>query len=535
MFPDSSYCDFLILAPLKLEVDALRLAFRDAGWAEENVESGDFADVVELSIFDKFAAHSKRNVVFIRLRSQGVLNACADTARALQLYEPGYVASFGIAGSLNATDAPIGSVIFGTGIIYYEPSKDHEDGTDSRLSSMTVGDELLSYFESISMPGVKKLSGIVASGEKLFASEDSPDRNRILTMNAKTLVVEMEAAGVAKAAERLVYKPEVLLIKGVSDLADSNKNSIPQGTQRKNREKAARSAARALRRLVETSPLRRNHRGQRRPSESRHPQVAEQEARSIATSLKPHGLTSSANELFQCLLGRRAPIPTYYHWRQFGPNIHWVDLKILYGLASLPKSIATPVPLVTLREGADINDPWHQTVMNVVGATPITDAQIRAQQDELSLYSQNQGLTVSAQEEIAQDLRDVEPGGPGFLLNALRYMSGQTCHRRLFVFSWVQNRQRWLHLSRVAGTVFATLEWDTLLLDGQPAKSNAPGKNLYIEPTSFTTLRDWLASDPDLDIVGDFVDHFSFLLSDMETTHPKERLEALIDIWKKTL
>ena len=140
MLSDRSYCDFLILAPLPEEVDALLEAMDTHGWEqrpgrESNPSlAAEFRLVREYIIKDAGVGFFRRKAVVICLNRQGVLNASVDTARALELYEPGFVISFGIAGSLD-DDAPIGSVIFCTQLIYYEPAKDKSEGSESRTES----------------------------------------------------------------------------------------------------------------------------------------------------------------------------------------------------------------------------------------------------------------------------------------------------------------------------------------------------------------------------------------------------------------
>src|SRR3989304_9268694 len=99
MRADQTYCDFLVLAPLEEEIHALKDELKKAGWDISSVEGFKFRQVIEATLSDSEAAYSRRHAVIIQLNYQGVLNASVDTAKALELYEPGYVVSFGIAGS----------------------------------------------------------------------------------------------------------------------------------------------------------------------------------------------------------------------------------------------------------------------------------------------------------------------------------------------------------------------------------------------------------------------------------------------------
>jgi nucleoside phosphorylase len=115
---------------------AIQEVLRSSGWSLAAVTIDDFPTVIHANLTDPDVAHSVRQAVVVQLNHQGVLNAGVDTARLLELYEPGYVISFGIAGSLDKVDAPIGSVLYATALIYYEPSKDISGNSEPmRLST----------------------------------------------------------------------------------------------------------------------------------------------------------------------------------------------------------------------------------------------------------------------------------------------------------------------------------------------------------------------------------------------------------------
>jgi nucleoside phosphorylase len=380
MASDLAYCDFLVLAPLHIEISALTKALRKAGWSLSRIDTVDFPSVWDATLRDASVYHFTRRVIIIQLNHQGVLNASVDTAKALGLYEPGYVVSYGIAGSLTKEDAPIGSVVFATTLTYYEPSKDKGGRTESRMAPIPVGDSLLNPFRQIGLKHIKATDGPIASGEKLFADLASHDRRRIVSANSKTLVVEMEAAGVARCTQQLCPSSEVLVLKGVSDLSDKKKNRISPSVQRKNRAGAAANSSACLAQLMTKGPLRRAFRSLPRPADAAMPKKADEEADQILSVLSRYGINVGFSEMYACLYGRRGPIPAYYHWCQHGPGLHWIDFKILTALRALPRNVINPTPLVTLGDNVHTDQPWFRTVRRMLGVEPVTELEIRSQQ-----------------------------------------------------------------------------------------------------------------------------------------------------------
>lgn len=542
MRADLTYCDFLILAPLQLETDALATALREAGWSSSPVDIPDFPRVIEATFVVPTLERFHRHVTIVQLNHQGVLNASVDTARILEFYEPGYVVSFGIAGTINITDAPLGAVVFATSLIYYEPSKDKSGNTQSRMDPIKVGDTLLNPFRSITLGNATSVDGAIASGEKLIADVDSGDRKRISSANEKTLAVEMEAAGVGRAVNRLCPAAEFIVLKGISDAADKKKNRISKEEQTRNRTTGAMNAASFLIQLLGKAPLRRAFRGIPRPSENAMAQKAMEEAKQIFDILQPFGITANYAQLYGCLYGRRSPIPAYFHWEQQSEALHWIDFKILTALRALPRTIVAPTPFVTiLGEHVRPDQSWNEAVQRLVGVYPITNKQIEAQREEISQYINRVGFTYSAEQEIRRELQSLQATGrPEITLNLMRYMLGQFCHRRMFVFTWNTYRAKWEQLSQAFGTWFSIFEWETMLLDGKLGKQELPGSALRIEPGRYSSLNDWLGTNPPAPVIEEFLSYFrchqDILLPTIDTStgDAKTHLQSLMQAWDRS-
>lgn len=532
MQADRTYCDFLVFAPLDIEIASLEVALREDGWKIEEDRHTLFPKILNATLDDSNLAHSIRSCVIVQLNFQGVLNASVDAARSLEFYEPGYVVSFGIAGSLNSKDAPIGSVAWATSLIYYEPSKDIRGKTQSRSTPLPVGKDLLNHFRRQTFQDIHRIDGPVASGEKLFADVASEDRSRILTVNDKTLCVEMEAAGIAAAIAGLSRSSEVLIIKGISDNSDKAKNTASAKTQNINRTTAAKNAATCLSHLLCHAPLRRSFRSMPSFEDLQAATEADEEAETLASSLARFGIRCSTREVFTCLVNRRRPVPLYYHWNQLGPELQWVDFKILLAIRSLSRSVVVPVPIVTRNySNSKVDDPWFRTVRRLLGVAPTTDLDLRRQQEELASHAQHLGFS-RIEEEIRASFEDGQSAGHApILINIMRFIIGQLCHKRFFVFTLRHRKRRWQFLSRILGFSFAIFEWDRFTLGGADGKRLPPGNAILIDPPSFVQLRAGIASCNQPAIVREFANQFDAGLD--ASSDPYPAIESLIESWSR--
>lgn len=533
MLSDLTYCDFLVFAPLDLEIDALENALKHLGWQVNGEKNPLFPRILYAHLNDSDSAYSIRTCVLVQLNFQGVLNASVDAARALEYFEPGYVVSFGIAGSLNSQDAPIGSVVWATSLVYYEPSKDIQKRTQSRFTPVPLGKTLLNYYRQAPLIKFRRLDGPIASGEKLFADVESKDRLRILAVNDKTLCVEMESAGVAAATASIRPSSEVLIIKGISDYSDKAKNTASKNIQAKNRLAAATNAAMCLSHLASKAPLRRAFRSLPSFEELREASATESEAELLVSTLATAGIRCKVQEVYSCLIGRRSPVPLYYHWKQLGPHLNWIDFKILLAIRSLPRSVITPVPIVTLNDGdVRIAEPWFDTVQRLLGVTPTTDRDLRRQQEELTSHAQRIGFSSRIEDDIRADLmKEQKAGTTPILLNIMRFMLGQLCHRRFFVFAWRNTKNRWQHLSRALGISFAIFDWDAITLDGADGKRSLPGSNILIDPPHFEFVRRWADGCGTPSSLLEFVRHFDADFKDSDD--PRHEIDVLLESWSR--
>lgn len=532
MSNDKTYCDFLILAPLDVEIDAILTTFEEHGWVRNAPDQKVFPAVYEFRLkVGENHTWLARTTTLIQLNNQGVLNASVDSALAFAQYEAGYTLSYGIAGSIS-DDAKIGGVVLSSDVFYYEPSKDKNQQTQSRIKPVTVGSSLTNPFRQITSTSFDTHVGPIASGEKLFADIKSTDRRNILSVNDKILVVEMEAAGVGKAASELSHATEFTAIKGVSDSADSKKNRISNEEQSRNRSMAARHAAVCVEALARTAPLRRFYRSMPRPSEAIYAEKAKYEMDEITSSIEPFGIKTDPAQLYQALYGRRGKIPCYYRWNQNGPSLHWVDFKILSAMARMPADIVELVPIATLKHEELIEaEPWQVLVESIAGCRPTTNLEIDRAQHELVSYMHNLGFSSIAEAAVRESMKEIDVQYPEAILSSMRFMIGQFRHKRLLVFTWRPGRNTWMKLSHTIGYTVALFHWSEIRLSERMAKQEDPGKSLFIELEGNAPIKSWLNTKPSNNQVEEFLSHIDpldkFLLKEI-TKDPTERLNAFL-------
>jgi len=538
MYVELARCDVLILAPLDLEISSLNEIFNKNGWEEStdfNLEHLPFPNVIELE-YGSISAH-KRLAVIIQLPGQGILNAGAETAKALQFYEPSCVVSFGIAGGLE-TDVNIGDVIFASQLIYYEPAKfkkiKNRSVVQSRMIEIDVEiDPWLIIFQKLAQAteNCAMHSGPFASGEKLFADGDALEKERIGITNDKVLGVDMEAAGVGRVVNG--QGTPFFLIKGISDLCDADKNKIPSELQKKNRCLAAYNAAEVLAKmLVHIQAEFPVHSGRG----NRHYEALERAEKTIE-ALEPHGIHGKTGELYRVIYGRRSRVPAYYHWIQYGPDLSWIDFKILCAINELPRDVFEPVPLVTVKYNTRPST-WRETVESMLGSAVVTNSEIKSQLDDLNPISSVRGLSPSIYSKITELIgneRDHKIADNTLMW--ILYMIGQKKSSRIALFTWEKTSSKWDNLIWACDALFAVLKWGTFELGIHQKKNEEPLKAICID-RNMTALQKWLDTNPPLEILKDFVCHFKNcntnpeLQTPIDVSNANQAVNQLQEYWK---
>lgn len=251
--------DFLILAPLKEEREAVLAHLGNAQRLPPDEQ--DIRVYYQAEVATRLAggtAGSYRVVVTSPL-GMGRVEAATATADAIRRFQPRYVLLVGIAGG-DPDEVALGDVLLAEQFVDYELAKrmDEEPRVQAQAPIADPGyaavqDSVRRYVERtryqtfradprlygatqhvsgwetavrVTRPDAgtpTTHTGVVISGDKVQAATDA-----LAPYKAdwpKLIGVEMEAAGVAAAAWEAASKPGVLMVRGVSDLADAKKGS----------------------------------------------------------------------------------------------------------------------------------------------------------------------------------------------------------------------------------------------------------------------------------------------------------------------
>lgn len=226
--------DFLLVTALPEERDAL---LRRLPGFERVVPRKDDVHVyfrAQLPVVDGAGTY---RIVVLPLLGMGRVNAATATAEAVKRWRPRHVVLVGIAGGVAARSVSLGDLLISEQVVDYELQKLTEQGIEVRWSVHKASRRL--YAAALNVLGDAWTKGIevkrpaegaprihlgpIASGDKVVAVE------RVLTEYRNvwpTLIgVEMEAAGVASACFAAARQPEFFMVRGVSDLADAQKNT----------------------------------------------------------------------------------------------------------------------------------------------------------------------------------------------------------------------------------------------------------------------------------------------------------------------
>lgn len=250
--------DFAIVTGLVEELQPVLSIFPAADEISEN------ADVWYRT---RVSANNGQNyeIVAAYQTGMGPLHAYDLTAKIINRWDPAYIILVGIAGSFHK-DVRLGDVIVSQQVFYYDPGKASSEGIlyrpegypcsavlvrqaealqldqkafdswihttqssalrkaesekaegQDRAQKQLVGDALRGYRPAIHF-------GTVASGSLVIA--DKKKQEELLLLHGKIIGTEMEGAGVLHAAFNREVPKAAIVIKGISDAADKDKDSV---------------------------------------------------------------------------------------------------------------------------------------------------------------------------------------------------------------------------------------------------------------------------------------------------------------------
>ncbi len=521
--------EFVVFAPLDLEIKALLGAFESEGTQDKVLPDG----TCYYEVCCATTSGDDADLRIVQLKHAGVLQTAVTASRVIDLWRPACVVSFGIAGGfLGSGDVELRDVVVADSVFYYEPSKEGVGATSSerrrdgafnrirgaRLLPLPTDDDLVVASRSAWAACRDDVDfnvrfGPIASGEKLVADLKSPTRESILALNGKMLAVEMEAAGVAAASQERSLSPfprRFLALKGISDNASADKQ-----LQEVHREPAAANAASFFRRLVASLPVEDDF---VRLEGVRLDDIRDR-ARSVFEYVSPLLVNNAAisEDGVATLLHPDPPPPVFYHWTVRAPCVHWIDFRFLLVLRRLKGlGLAPRVLLSDIDSPASIAGRTHveRVIRGVLGAdTPVywfSDAE-RYQQRYFT-YAASRGLTDSVLDRITRGSEGLNTSREDVVLKAfwVKFIGWEVRWlNRCVLLQWRKHAALTARMSKMVVLRSMILTTPDLTLGGRPGKYGAPGAEIMMDPPHFKSVLDWLETDPDPALIDEFLAHFS--------------------------
>ena len=230
-----SMIDFVIITPLEEEREAM---LAHLGKPNRLPPANDdirvyYPATIPVTFTDGMA--SEYDVVLTDLLGMGRVEAANAVGDAIRRWRPRYIILVGIAGGLSKAGVQVGDVLISEQIADYELQKLTQEKTLTRWSIHRASPALLAaakqlrpedwqsfIHEQRPQPGVpQRHFGPICTGDKVVANGLLDQYHEVWT---KLIGVEMEAGGVASAAFQAASAPGFLMVRGVSDLADPDKD-----------------------------------------------------------------------------------------------------------------------------------------------------------------------------------------------------------------------------------------------------------------------------------------------------------------------
>ncbi len=228
--------DFLLVAPMPEERDALlaRLpGYRKLPPSEDDIRVYYAAEIPARFPDGRPVTYS---AVVLPLARMGHTEAASATSDAIRRFRPRYVLLVGIAGGIAAAGVGLGDVLLSDQVADYELAKVTPAGPSIRWQVHQVDQRLLiaaqnhdggTFADTATprpAPGQPRVHiGPICTGNKVIADDSLATQLREVWV--KLIGVEMEAGGVANAASQSARRPGFFMVRGVSDLADADKDS----------------------------------------------------------------------------------------------------------------------------------------------------------------------------------------------------------------------------------------------------------------------------------------------------------------------
>ena len=238
-----SMTDFVIITPLEEEREAM---LAHLGKPNRLPPANDdirvyYPATIPVTFTD--GTVSEYEVVLTDLLEMGRVEAANAVGDAIRRWRPRYVILVGIAGGLSKAGVQVGDVLISEQIADYELQKLTEEKTLTRWSVHRASPALLAAAKQLRPEDWQRFIreprpqagtpqrhfGPICTGDKVVANGLLDQYREVWT---KLIGVEMEAGGVASAAFQAASAPGFLMVRGVSDLADPDKDKVQTASWR---------------------------------------------------------------------------------------------------------------------------------------------------------------------------------------------------------------------------------------------------------------------------------------------------------------
>jgi len=225
--------DILIVTALKSEHDAV-LRYLDS---PEKVSR-------HHTVHQAYLPHENSETgyqVVVLCIGKGTANSATTVTQALNDWKPAAIILTGFMGGVKAENRCLGDLIIAEQIVGYELGKAKSTGTERRLqvrhSTPKIIDKVRHFQDDkwvlecrkiappdgeIRLPMPQVHFGDVASGDKVIA--DKTTMSELQSYWSNLIGVDMEGFGTANAVYQADSPPQMLMVKGICDWADPDKN-----------------------------------------------------------------------------------------------------------------------------------------------------------------------------------------------------------------------------------------------------------------------------------------------------------------------
>jgi nucleoside phosphorylase len=247
--------DFGVVTALPMERDAVVRRLQDSQKVRDEA-----IDIRTYHLGEVTVSKGSYRVAVVLTSDMGNVDAAAAASDLIRHWDPRYLFMLGIAGGMPRDNLHLGDVVVADQVIEYEYAKELEGTSDIRQRVhrccpllLDRVREMSNWRGDIGLPcpasggeRPRLFVGPIASGNKVVASEMA--RENIRKIHSRILAIEMEGEGVAAAAWQAATPKQVMVVRGISDLADAAKGDSWQ-------EYAAAAAATFFRDFLMSEPI----------------------------------------------------------------------------------------------------------------------------------------------------------------------------------------------------------------------------------------------------------------------------------------